>query len=96
MEDPPSEARIVAVFKEIPTTTFVTITKAGAAWINEVAIGAFFHGQASLGMVRGDPESNPANYAGSTMVSNTPSYIPVFVGLRVVLTRNLNKADVAS
>jgi len=92
MEDPPSEARIVAVFKETPTTTFVTITKAGAAWINELAISAFFPEQNPLAVVRGDPESNPDNYAGTTMRYNVPSYIPVFPGLRVVLTRNLNKA----
>ena len=61
---PPSEADVRAVFAEDPSTVFVTITKAAAADINDIAVASFFPDQAPLAVVPGDPDANPANFRG--------------------------------
>ena len=87
----PSESEIKWVFAETPHTTFVTISRAGAAWVNQLALQHFFRDQVPLDIVPGDPEANPYNYHGSKMISYEPLQLPVFVGMRVMLTRNRNK-----
>ena len=38
-----------------------------------------------------DPESNIDNYTGSTMTGENPLWCTIFAGMRITLTKNLNK-----
>jgi hypothetical protein len=44
-----------------------------------------------LTTVYGDPEANPENFDGTKQVSWDATPIPLYVGMRVMLTKNLNK-----
>ncbi|CAE7199337.1 pif1 [Symbiodinium natans] len=78
-------------------TTFVTCTKRGAAVINQHATQVLFHNRNKrlLAEIPGDYEDNEANYdeAGRLREDRPPqpSAVPLYQGLRVVLTRNLDK-----
>eukprot|EP00959_Pyramimonas_sp_CCMP1952_P142994 2993572-Pyramimonas_sp.AAC.1 len=61
----PTEREIGGVFEEYPTTTFVTISRAGAAWVNRLALDYFFADAQPLGTVDADPEFNPDNFYGT-------------------------------
>ena len=70
---------------------FVTITKAAAADINDIAVASFFPDQAPLAVVPGDPDANPANFRGPRQEAWEPAPVPIFVGARVQLTKNIHK-----
>ena len=77
-------------------TTFVTCTKRGAAIVNEHAIQVLFHNRNKrlLAEVPGDYEDNEANYVDGRLKEDEPlqpSVVPLYRGLRVVLTKNLDK-----
>jgi len=91
MTERPTEDDIMWVFAEKPTTTFVTISRAGAAWVNDVALQHFFQGRAPIMTVNADPESNPANFWGSRQIAYAPKALPIHIGMRVMLTKNINK-----
>ena len=91
MESAPPANEIKSVFAETPDTTFVTITRRGAAWVNQVALELFFEAQEPLARVPGDPEGNPENYRGTTQENNEPVDIPVYKGMRITFTKNVNK-----
>ena len=63
---------------------FVTITKAD---INDIAVASFFPDQAPLAVVPGDPDANPANFREAW----EPAPVPIFLGARVQLTKNIHK-----
>ena len=88
---PPSDDDIRAVFVEDPDTVFVTITKAAAAAVNDLAVSTFFPDQAPLAVLPGDPDANPANFYASEQRAWDPAPIPIFVGARIQLTRNIHK-----
>ena len=88
---PPSDDDIQAVFAETPDTVFVTITKAAAAAVNALAVSTFFPDQSPLAVLPGDPDANPANFRGSEQHAWEPAPIPIFLGARVQLTKNLHK-----
>ena len=71
--------------------SFVTISWAAAAWVNELALQQLFEGTVPITTVPGDPEANPENYRGSKQVDAQPATVPIFVGMRVLLTKNVNK-----
>jgi ATP-dependent exoDNAse (exonuclease V) alpha subunit len=79
-------------------TTFVTGTTRGAALLNDLVLEALFGNGLGrrLGTVPADYERNGANYDDFNKlledVAPEPSELTVFRGMRVVLTRNLNKA----
>ena len=79
------------VFQETPHTTFVTISRSGAAWANQMAVMQFFGEQAPLAVLPGDPEANPENYDGTRQMRWEPLALPIYVGLRVTFTKNINK-----
>ena len=51
----------------------------------------FFADQVPLAELPTDPEANPENFMGSRQVARAPAKTPMFVGLRLQLTRNINK-----
>ena len=87
----PTAEEIAHVFRHTPDTTLVTISRAGTATMNELAVGALFHGVAPVDVLPGDPEANPANFQGTEMVDCKPMDTPIFFNMRVTLTRNINK-----
>ena len=50
-----------------------------------------FQGQQPLAVVPGDPEANPDNLIGSRQVAWEPAAVRLYIGLRVFLTKNINK-----
>jgi hypothetical protein len=87
----PTAAEIAEIFQETPNTMFVTISRRAAAAVNRMARDHFVQGAEVLGEFPGDPEANVDNYAGSSQVGWAPCRLRVFKGLRVSLTKNLNK-----
>ena len=87
----PTPEEIAHVFRTTPDTTLVTISRAGTATMNELAVGALFHGVDPIEVLPGDPEANPANFQGTEMVERKPMDTPIFFNMRITLTRNINK-----
>ncbi|CAE7481979.1 unnamed protein product [Symbiodinium sp. CCMP2592] len=79
-------------------TTVITCTRRGAALVNALAQEVLFQGQGqpALGQIAADWESNPANYDEETGVLKEglpePSRLTLYAGLRVRLTRNMDKS----
>ena len=91
MSDTPSEEDIKWIFTENPDTMFIAITRSSVAYLNQMALKHFFEGCVAIDEVPGDPESNPENFWGTTQIANDPMPTPVFLGMKVMLTRNVNK-----
>ena len=76
-------------------TTFMAITRRGAARLNELAIQALFHKKKPIVVLDGDIETNPLNYTTDGQRKGPrackPLRIPCHKGMRVFLTRNLDK-----
>ena len=91
MQEIPSADEIGWIFHENPDTTFVTITRANAAWVNEVVVGQLFADKEPVRVIPGDPEGNADNFEGVGMAYNEPIEIPIHLGMRLTFTRNINK-----
>ncbi|CAK0798079.1 unnamed protein product, partial [Prorocentrum cordatum] len=85
----PTEYEIGQVFEEHPTTTFVTISRAKAAWVNQAALRHFYWEVEPLGTIDADPEFNPRNFYGTKQVSWANMRLPIFEGMRVGFTANI-------
>ena len=78
-------------------TTFLTCTKRGAGLTNQHAVQVLFknRNKRALGQVPGDYEDNPDNYHDGGKLREDrppePSHVVLYAGLRVVLTKNLDK-----
>ena len=78
-------------------TTFFTCTKRGAAIINDHTVQVLFRNrrQRLLAQVPGDYEDNQENYGeGGKLCTDrapVPAQVPLYRGLRIVLTKNLDK-----
>eukprot|EP00969_Alexandrium_andersonii_P334559 14785236-Alexandrium_andersonii.AAC.1 len=64
--DEPTAGGIYWIFVGHPSTTFLAVSRASAAWVNEAATKGMFKGQRVLVVAPGDPEANPGNFKGST------------------------------
>ena len=80
-------------------TTVITCTRRGAAKVNALAQEVLFEraGQVPLGAVAADFESNPENFDEETGKLKTeqlpePLQLMLYAGLRVRLTKNMDKA----
>ncbi|CAE7293352.1 unnamed protein product, partial [Symbiodinium sp. CCMP2456] len=80
-------------------TTFVTCSKSGAAIINGLAVQVLFTNrkQRLLGEIPGTYEDNEDNYDAHGRLRSDrppqPSKVPLYVGMRVVLTSNRDKEN---
>ena len=90
MNDPTVED-IAGIMEETPHTLFITITKRGTKILNDLVIDAKFHNTVPLCWVPGDPDGNPDNFSGQNVVSWTPTTIPIYDGMLLILTQNLHK-----
>jgi hypothetical protein len=87
----PTESDVGWIFHETPDTTFATISRAATARMNAHALKYFYGDEQPLAVVPGDPEANAENFYGSMQVYSWPAQVPIHIGMRVTLTRNINK-----
>ena len=78
------------------TTTVLAVSRVAVHKFNELAVAAFFTDEDYLGCVDGDVESNPDNYNTCTkeMLPHgrlRPTKLRLYRGMRVTITRNVNK-----
>ncbi len=89
----PTNLDMDAMLQETPNTTFVTVTRRAAAVLNDLALEVLFSGMVPLATLAAEPESNLENYDHyGRLVGCAPSQMPIFVGARVTLTRNIDKS----
>ena len=96
----PTSADIDSVLRRTDAqTTFVTCTKAAAAVINALAVQVLFSNrkQRLLAEIPGSYEDNEENFnqRGGLRADRAPlpSPVPLYAGLRIVLTRNQDKEN---
>lgn len=78
-------------YRRDPRTTFVTISRNAAAWINQVALEYLFQDKTPLAIIPADPEGNPDNYESGWQVRSHPLKLAIYAGMRVTITKNINK-----
>lgn len=91
----PNKQDIASILRNHPNTTFMTITRAGATLINDLAVKALYGKAKSLIILPGDVESNPDNYhEDGTLKSGNecvPLPVPCHAGMKLLLTKNVDK-----
>ncbi|CAE7787117.1 unnamed protein product [Symbiodinium sp. CCMP2592] len=88
----PTELDVQGMLQETPQTLFLTITRRNSALLNDLAVRALYGDAEPLCFVPGDYESNVDNYDGfGQLVDCQPLHLPIYVGMRVTLTRNVQK-----
>eukprot|EP00971_Amphidinium_carterae_P306004 6081270-Amphidinium_carterae.1 len=90
MAERPSQQDVHNIFAETPETTFVTISRAAAAWVNNAAVETL-HPTRPLATLPADPDNNPDNYRGTAQVDHMPLPMHIYAGMRVTMTQNINK-----
>lgn len=95
--DEPTALDVKTVLVDYPDTTFITCARRGAAVINQHAVQVLFEekGIRPLTEIPADYEDNAENFNDQSKLRQdqapVPSRIQVYRGLRVVLTKNLDK-----
>lgn len=92
MNEVPPQTDVAHILEETPQTLFLTVSRQACALLNGFAVAALFGGGHPVAMVPSDPESNVENYEKGKKVRDEPATIPIYVGMKVILTKNLNKA----
>ncbi len=69
---------------------FLTISRRACAKVNRMAVESLFYNEMPLWTVPIDPESNTDNYRGSGQIGDAPLMQPIYIGMRIMLTKNLN------
>ena len=92
----PTAEEIEGVLRKHPDTTVATCTRRGASIINQLSIQALFKKlrKPILGELGLDWEANPDNYktgGGATAGVPQPLRQDIYAGMRLHLTRNVNK-----
>ena len=91
MTTEPSLADVGYILEETPKTWFLTISRRACGLLNEYAVQSQFYNVQPIANLPIDPESNLDNYQGSTKCSDVPKHQAIYSGMRIVLTKNLNK-----
>ena len=87
----PSESDIAKILEETLGTLFLTISRQACGLLNGFALEAVFAEATPLAVVPADPESNVDNYEHGKKLRDVPAEVPIYIGMKVVLTKNLNK-----
>ena len=89
----PTDMDMEAMLMEWPDATFVTVTRQASAVLNELAVAALFRDEEATTIVHADYESNQENYDEFGQLRDCrPQELEIHIGMRVTLTRNINKA----
>eukprot|EP00434_Breviolum_minutum_P041512 symbB.v1.2.036926.t1/scaffold5330.1/size28357/2 len=91
MSKEPTVDDVYSIYEEHPETLFLTITRRACSMLNNMALEVLFSDVQPLNVVPSDPESNLDNYWEGRLVAEEPLHVPIFVGAKVILTKNLNK-----
>ncbi|CAE7455269.1 Pif1 [Symbiodinium pilosum] len=89
----PTAEEIAAIMRETPSTTFVTLSRRGSAGLNQLAMMALFADTPALDWIPCDPQENFRNFQGQIQVSAEPYMMPVYEGMRIRITRNIDKEN---
>ena len=89
----PAATDVAAILRETPNTVFVTISRRGSARLSQLAIDALFADSPVLDWVPCDPQENFRNFRGQEQAAATPYMMPVYEGMRVRITRNIDKEN---
>ena len=94
MNEVPSLDDVRHILEEMPRTMFLTVTRKGAAYLNDLAVQVLFPwpNVEPLAVLPADPESNIENFYKGKMFAEVPLEVPIYKGAYVILTKNLNKA----
>ena len=88
----PTNLDVAGMLEETPNATFVTITRRAAAVLNQLALEVLHGDSPPEAVGPGDPEDNLDNYDDrGRQIGWEPARLPIYVGARVTLTRNLDK-----
>ncbi len=91
----PNKQDIASLLASHPDTTFMTITRAGANLINELAVKALYGKAKPLIVLPGDVEANPENYHEDGTLKDASLCVPLPVrchqGMKLFLTKNVDK-----
>eukprot|EP00973_Karenia_brevis_P055070 7655834-Karenia_brevis.AAC.1 len=80
------------ILLETPHTSFVTIIGRGTALLNRLCLEVQCGDRRHLKTIPGEYENNLNNYdVDGSLVDSQPCIVPVFMGTRVTLTKNLVK-----
>ena len=81
------------LLKAHPDTTILTVSRLAMQTINDLALKALFPVFPPLATVEGDLEANPDNYVEGKLKEAflLPLKVPIFKGMRIVLTKTLRK-----
>ena len=89
----PTNLDMAAMLQQTPNTTFVTITRRAAAFLNALALEVLFAEAVPVATCAADPDSNLDNYdSHGRLIAYMPSQMPIFIGAKVMLTRNVDKS----
>ena len=88
----PGQEEVSQILAETPQTLFLTVSRKACATLNDFAVQSLFSEEIPVAVLPTDPESNVENYDGAKFIDDKPLATPIFAGMRVVLTKNLNKA----
>ncbi len=92
MNPVPSQSDVAHILEETPETLFLTVSRQACALLNGLAVETLFGDGPPLAVVPSDPESNVGNYENGKKLRDDPAVAPIYVGMKVILTKNLNKA----
>ncbi|CAK9025614.1 unnamed protein product [Durusdinium trenchii] len=84
------------LLEKFPNTTMMAVTRRGTQTLNELAVAALFNECEAVCTLKGDLESNPANYDDTGHLKPAracvPLEVPCYVGMKLYITKNVNKA----
>ena len=91
----PTVADVRRILIRHPNTTFLAVTRAGAALINDLAVQAKYPRRRPIAVVEGDVEANPENYVRGVLKplrELVAMELCIHAGMQVYLTKNVDKA----
>ncbi|CAK0789070.1 unnamed protein product, partial [Prorocentrum cordatum] len=93
--DRPTLADVRNLFHKYPCTTVLAISREAVQDFNQLAVAAFHTDDQYLGTIRGDVESDPANYDENKQLKPhrrlKPMDLHLYKGMTAVITRNVEK-----
>ena len=89
----PTNMDMEAMLEEWPEASFSTVSRRASSLLNQFAVDALFSDQPPVANVPADYESNLDNFdSHGRLCDCEPQQLVTYIGMRVTLTRNVNKA----